>query len=298
MEIGDWKAVQGLGKLYRQARELGLETNLAELEAFGFTVIEPDKLGPRDLARRLLDATLEAADKEDLSVVRLNQLANGVAPATGRQLFHLLYRDPAYLDALMHPAVLTMGSYLTGLSNRLYSMVAFIKDGHAAPTHVHSDSSGVPPPLPSYGNVCNVSWILTDYTVENGTFFFVPGSHRYCRHPSEIEQPKFLGGAMDDEMGVPAIAEAGSLVVFHGNTWHGTYPKTTDGLRLHVATAFSRNFINPAEDYGDASDDLIEKGGPRLARLLGRDAWQGYRREGPDFMNMIKLRGAQQSHYG
>src|SRR5437588_12689127 len=26
-------------------------------------------------------------------------------------------------------------------------------------------------------------WVLTDYTVENGTFYMVPGSHRYCRHP-------------------------------------------------------------------------------------------------------------------
>ena len=40
MKIGDWSATRSLSGLYREIRELGLETNLAELEAFGFTIIE------------------------------------------------------------------------------------------------------------------------------------------------------------------------------------------------------------------------------------------------------------------
>ena len=33
MQIEDWKSVAGMGRIYRQARELGIETNIAELEA-------------------------------------------------------------------------------------------------------------------------------------------------------------------------------------------------------------------------------------------------------------------------
>jgi hypothetical protein len=40
MEIGDWRATRDLNDLYREIRGLGLEANVAELEAFGFTVIE------------------------------------------------------------------------------------------------------------------------------------------------------------------------------------------------------------------------------------------------------------------
>jgi len=40
MEIGDWAATRDLNRIYADIRALGLETNLAELEAFGFTVIE------------------------------------------------------------------------------------------------------------------------------------------------------------------------------------------------------------------------------------------------------------------
>ena len=38
------------------------------------------------------------------------------------------------------------------------------------------------------------------------------------------------------EDAVPVEAAAGSLIVWHGNTWHGAYPKETDGLRMNVTT--------------------------------------------------------------
>ena len=37
-EEGEWTATPELNRIYGTIRELGLETNLAELEAFGFQV--------------------------------------------------------------------------------------------------------------------------------------------------------------------------------------------------------------------------------------------------------------------
>ena len=59
----------------------------------------------------------------------------------------------------MNPVVRTMGAYMLGVSMRLFSMVAFIKEGQSRPTGMHTDSVGVPTPLPFYGTVCNVSWL-------------------------------------------------------------------------------------------------------------------------------------------
>lgn len=297
MEIGNWKSVAGMSEVYRQAREFELESNIAELEAFGFTVIEPERTGaPPDFAPRLLEAVERIVRQEDESAVDLNKHAD--KPAYGRQLFHLLARDPVFVEAAMNPVVRTMGSYMLGVSMRLFSMVAFVKQGSARPTHMHTDSVGVPTPLPFYGTVCNVSWILSDYTQDNGTLCMVPGSHRYCRHPTEFEQPKFMGGPMDDAMATPLLAKPGSLAVFTGNTWHGTYPKTTDSTRVHIATAFCRNYVNPAESYDDLPDETVEQYGPEFARLIGRKAWQGYRAEGPKLENMALVRPAYQTVYG
>lgn len=299
MEVLDWKSMAGMAATYRQARELGIETNIAELEAFGFTVIEPEKSGaPAGFADRLLEKVMEIAAQEDALSVELNKHSDAEKPAFGRQLFHLLERDPVFIEAAMNPAVRTMANYLMGMSYRLYSMVAFVKEGSARSTPMHCDSVGVPTPLPAYGSVCNVSWILTDYTAENGTLGMVPGSHRYCRHPTELEQPKFIGGMMDDAMVTPVNAKPGSLVVFTGNTWHCTYPKISDGVRAHIATAFCRNYVNPAEYYDDLPEETVAAHGPEFARLIGRTAWQGYRAEGPKLENMALVRPAYQSQYG
>jgi hypothetical protein len=297
MEIGNWKSVAGMTETYRKARELGLESNIAEYEAFGFTVIEPEKTGaPKDFAKRLLDVTMSIADKEDRAAVGLNKHEN--RPAYGRQLFHLLAKDPIYGEAMMNPVVQTMGKYMMGNSMRLLSMVAFVKQSPARSTHVHTDSVGVPTPLPPYGSVCNISWILTDYTKEKGSLCFVPGSHRFCRHPTEVDQPKFMGGPGDDDLYVPLIAKPGSLALFHGNMWHGSYPKTTDELRAHVVVGFCRNYYNPPESYADLDESIVQRWGPDFARQVGRTAWQGYGSEGPDLMKMALVRPAYQTQYG
>ena len=299
MEIKDWKSMAGMAAVYRDARAYGIESNIAELETFGFTVIEPDKTGTApDFAKRLLAAVKKIAAEEDSLAVELNKHEDAAKPAYGRQLFHLLERDPVFVEAVMNPVVRIMAAYLMGLSYRLYSMVAFVKEGSARSTPMHVDSVGVPTPLPAYGSVCNVSWILTDYTEENGTLGMVPGSHRYCRHPTEFEQPRFIGGPMDDAMVTPILAKPGSLAIFTGNTWHCTYPKTSEGLRTHIAIAYCRNFINPAEAYDDLPDATIEAFGPELARMTGRTAWQGYRAEGPKLENMALVRAAYQTQYG
>ncbi len=299
MEILDWKSTAGIGVTYREARAMGIETNIAELEAFGFTVIPPEKTAaPPLFAQRLLDAVVEATRRENDLEVDLNKHSDAEKPATGRQLFHLLDRDPVFIEAVLNPAVRTIASYLMGLSYRLANTTAFVKDGPARCTPLHCDSVGVPSPLPAYGSVCNISWILTDYTKENGTLGMVPGSHRFRRHPTDTEQPKFIGGMLDDEMVTPVIAAPGSIAVFTGNTWHCTYPKEGEGLRVHVANGFCRNYVNPPESFDDLPDALIAPWGAEFARMLGRSAWQGFHAEGPKLENMALVRPAYQTQYG
>ena len=286
MEIGDWAATRELGQVYRRARDLGIETNLAELEAFGFTIIDPDKAAAPGFAERMLESTVRLLDGEDRAHVAYNSDARRVVD--GRHLFHLIGKDPVFAEAALNPVMLTLAKYLMGASVRLFSTVAFVKRGRADPTLLHSDSVGVPPPLPPYAQVCNLSWILTDYTEETGTFAIVPGSHRYCRHPSRIEQPKSLGGPNED-MCIPISARPGSIFAFSGNAWHGAYPKRDDGLRVHIAYAFARSYVDPAEDFADLPDQLVDAYGPDMAQLLGRTAWQGYRSAGPDAGRMASV---------
>ena len=71
MEIGDWKATQGLNQTFRKARELGIESNLLELEAFGFTVLPPYKAAPKVFYDRMREAVYHLVATEDPAAVDL-----------------------------------------------------------------------------------------------------------------------------------------------------------------------------------------------------------------------------------
>lgn len=49
MEIEDWTSVGSAVPLLRELRQLGLETNIVELEAFAFTVVPAEKVAPQGI---------------------------------------------------------------------------------------------------------------------------------------------------------------------------------------------------------------------------------------------------------
>ena len=288
MDIGDWQASKELNKVFADVRELDLVSNIAELEAYGFTVVEPHKVKSEALFDRMLTACMRLSDEADAKGRGMAKLVGTEGKDHSRILYALLNKNPLFAEAVMHPIALTLGRYLMGASCRLFTTSAFVKKGKVAPTHLHTDSAGTPPPLYPYGLVCNISWILTDYTKEKGTFAMVPGSHRYCRHPSPIEQPKMMGGP-NENICVPVEAKPGSLIVFNGNTWHGSCPKTDEDFRAHVVTGYCRNYILPAESFDDVPQSLVDEYGAPFAHLLSRNTWQGFKEEGPNSENLQRV---------
>ncbi len=190
-------------------------------------------------------------------------------------------RDPIFREATISPAGYALAAHILGASLRIYQSSTILwKSGKILPVPMHCDSVSVPPPLPPWCVTCNVTWVLSDYTKENGALFMVPGSHRLQRHPTLAEQPKSIGGQGSDDNVVPIIAKAGSICVFAGNTWHGAFGKDNDTTRVSMATIYCRTFMMPAEDFSDITDEMIAPHGDRFAKLVWRDKWQGYGKEG------------------
>ena len=55
---------------------------------------------------------------------------------------------------------------------------------------------------------------------------------------------------------------------------------------------YARNYVYPGESFADIPDELVKANGPEFARLVGRNAWQGYGDEGPDVMKLAKVQRA------
>lgn len=279
-------------------RELGLEVCAAELGKLGYTVIPPDTAGTRDISPRLLDRITE-----------LSAEARGCSPdfTAGRshadsvdgieRLDFLLAKGRVFEEALMHPVVLALVDYLLGSDAVLSSILARIKGPGKLPLMLHSDQSVHPAPLPQ---TCNVSFALTDYTRENGGLCMLPGSHQLLRNPLPAENFG-LGGldraeaevavaagediTVEDPPGVvPIEAEAGSIVAWSGNTWHGAFNRSAPGLRVNLILFFCNQWLRPQEAYRELLPaEVLARNDKRFARLVGSQVFYGWGPEGASF---------------
>ncbi|HEX2038183.1 MAG TPA: phytanoyl-CoA dioxygenase family protein [Acidimicrobiales bacterium] len=285
MDIGDWAATGSLNERYRELRSLGLESHVAELDAFGFTVVEPGRAAPVSFVERLRDRLLESATEATGVPHALDRPGDrgryeGQPSFPSQYVLHFLaLDDELYTQALLNPVAVSLASYLLGDDYRLSSLTGFVKWGesYGDGLGLHTDSPvgrwGDLPP--NDGFVANVTWVLTDYTKENGALAIVPGSHRLARRPAPGEG---VEGA------VPIEAPTGSLIVWHGNTWHGAFPKTTPGLRLTLVSYLCRPYIRTQEDYrGCLTPEVRARLPRRMVEMLGGFDPYGWTKEGPQF---------------
>ena len=160
MQIGDWAATRDLNRIYGDIRDLGLEANLAELEAFGFTVIE-GALSP-DLTKRLRGAVLEAWEER---YGRQLDLENETELKEVELASYLLFKDPVFEEAVLNEKPLALITYLLGQSCWLSSLTSHVKGPGKVGLLLHSDTAnGVPAPFSAYSHVANCNYALTDYT--------------------------------------------------------------------------------------------------------------------------------------
>jgi ectoine hydroxylase-related dioxygenase (phytanoyl-CoA dioxygenase family) len=242
-------------------RDLGLEVHAAELDEYGYTVISPEKAGTVDLATEVRERIIELAARQ------FGVAACEVGPEitdTHRSFFqHQMLREGECFErALMNPASLALITHLLGESCVLSSMGAFMKAPSNKLLDLHTDNVAIPSPFPPYSQVANSTFILSDYSAEQGSITFVPRSHKLARHPLRSE----VG---DHASAVPIDAPAGSLVVFHGNTWHGALPRQVPGYRFTLISYFTRMYLLRQEHPGYVTDEMRDRNSPRFRTLVG-----------------------------
>ncbi|MGV3480984.1 MAG: phytanoyl-CoA dioxygenase family protein [Sphingobium sp.] len=247
-----------------EPRRLGLERHAAELDSYGFTIVEPDRAAPPGFADALLRTVLAIAGRRaGRTLDPANAESHAGGSAWGQHLFYLLLEDPIFEQAMMNETVLALITYLLGESCVLSSMNSILKGPGTDHLILHSDSAMVPAPYPAYAQVANATWLLTDYDRDRGALCFWPGSHKFCRPPTMRE-------TADIDRFVPVTAPAGSLVVWHGNTWHGAFPRQVPGLRVNLILYFCRIYMQTQEWYRErVSEAALARNPARFRHLVG-----------------------------
>ncbi|MDE0658814.1 MAG: phytanoyl-CoA dioxygenase family protein [Gammaproteobacteria bacterium] len=263
------------GRPWDEINDLGLQRYAKDLDARGYCVIPPEIASPNGLAERMLEACLDIAERRNGKRPDLDRgrPESQIDSPVGDTMKALLLEDPVFEESLMNPVLLALATYLCGYDVVLSSLTSFMKGPGTTRFRLHTDTR-LPSPLPKQALVCKGIYALTDFNRDNGSTAFVPSSHKWCRNPVRRETSIGEGG---NDRAVPVDAPAGSLVVFHGNTWHGAYDRVAPGLRVSVHLLMVRSLLRATEDFiGRIPQEALDRNPPRFAILTQQGVVPGY----------------------
>jgi ectoine hydroxylase-related dioxygenase (phytanoyl-CoA dioxygenase family) len=283
MGTGVAELAEDLERCWRRVCSLGLEKNVAELHALGYTTVS-GALATGEVTEAR-DRILELAEKAGAARDNYQTYQSGLS----FELYHLVRQGRIFEQLLLNPTALALGYYLLGENMLLNNSLAYVKGRTSEHLRMHCDTLMVPDPLPEYLHLVNFTFALTDYTLDGGCIGILPGSHRYRRHPTAHE-------ATDYSAMRPIECPAGSLIVIPGNTWHGAFPKTTDGLRVTLVQAYCRMYLAPYVTH-QIDREVLERNPPEFRRLLGERLWMGFDERGLDLGKFAPAYRAQRSHF-
>ncbi|HIG43002.1 MAG: phytanoyl-CoA dioxygenase family protein [bacterium] len=239
--------------------EQGLEKYAHELELNGYTIVPPSVTGVsaadiETLTHQLLKKSEELVgcpfSIEDGPASELDfgeyqgtlELQSGAKPSQF-QLMQLCTFHRAFRDLAVNPVANALMRYVIDpYQTRFSSHNCFVKwagEGYGDSLGLHCDQAGIPLPWGRAALTANTNWCLTDYTLADGAFACVPGSHH-------SNSPPVMPQAVEDA--IPIECPRGSMIAFHGQLWHGAYPKKTPGLRLTIANYYRHAIIQPQDD--------------------------------------------------
>jgi hypothetical protein len=117
--------------------------------------------------------------------------------------------------------------------------------------------------------VCNVIYMVTDFTAANGATRLVPKSHLSGRQPP--------GTVPHPVATVAAEGSAGTALVFEGRTWHAAGLNISNEPRIGLPTYYCGPQFRQLTNFTlGTRRDVLREASPELLRLLGFKVWSTY----------------------
>lgn len=198
----------------------------------------------------------------------------GERVAPNQRLGNLLNKGEVFRDLLNHPLASEAVPPILGPDYLLSSLSAMIMQKGGVAQVIHADQQFVPFTTPQ-AVVCNIVWMLVDFTARNGGTRLVPGSHRWDLPEIRFERDATGAARLAQNAAPTVIAEApaGSALVFDGRLWHGAGANTTDTPRPALFSYYCAPFIRQQENIPISLLDEVYAGlTPAEKKVLGFEA--------------------------
>jgi ectoine hydroxylase-related dioxygenase (phytanoyl-CoA dioxygenase family) len=158
------------------------------------------------------------------------------------RLANLVDKGAIFSRVISAPELLALVRHVIGPDFKLSSLNCRTALPGSSPQPLHADMGGIPDERGNW--VCNVLWMLDDYTPDNGPLRVVPGSHRWKRLP-QSELPDLRASHPAEKT---VTAPAGSVVVMNSHLWHGGIDNRTLGNRTSLHAFYCRR-DKPQQQY-------------------------------------------------
>jgi hypothetical protein len=233
------------------------EKAIQEIDVYGFTILECVLTGEQTSQMR--DALIRCEEE-----VGTEHKHRGEA----RHVSNLPTLDPVFWPTIDHPRTLPVLEHFLGASLILGSLNARIVRPGDPDQGLHSDIPGDMLNMAS-PVMLNTVWMLDDFTQRIGATRVIPGTHR----SGLVEPPPGL----DLKHVVTAVAPAGSVLVFNGQTWHGGGANGGDHNRHALFGHYRKRMlvfqIDPHDGFPPEWVDRLSERQKQLLRLdRGLDA--------------------------
>ena len=276
-----------LQRILDEIDALGLKDNVIELDDKGYTTLKG--ILSDDQIERAKTSILDRAESEFGRKIDIeNEMSDTLEGSN--YLPYLLYDAEIFEEIMMEPKPLALITYLLGESCLLSSCGCHFKAPGGHPLALHSDNgNGMIAPFSDVSQVANVNYALTPYSKEAGALAIVPASHKLARQPTKPEM--MLGQDNANPDAVAMDLDPGDCVVWHGNTWHGSFARVSPGVRMNLAMYFARQYIQTQERHGDVVPEEVlarHANNERFKTLLGQKQPYGWQKAGPDYALMAR----------
>ena len=182
--------------------------------------------------------------------------------STSTRVTDFVNRGPAFDSVYLSPALLQACCLVIGGPFKLSSFHARTLRAGAPDQGLHVDVDRRSADWPLVGFIL----MIDEFRPDNGATRFVPGSHLRTDIPAG-EIPEALVASTNQ---VAACGPAGSLIVFHGSTWHGHGTNMSSGPRRSLQGAYIPRAGRSGTDFAARMDPATrQRLGPLAQHLLG-----------------------------